>query len=553
CVGSSPAAGLSTLRNRASGKADHLEPHVYDEDGDEEDAVDVEPSAHFKADQALTDLKEQAEKLVKKPDPKLTALIDELVPLIKKKANPVIFCRYLATAEYVGKALAKKFNKATVEVVTGQLTPDARRACVDDMADKPTPRILVATDCLSEGINLQMLFDTVIHYDLSWNPTRHQQREGRVDRFGQHAKLVRSMMMFSPDSAIDGAVLEVILRKAAEIRKATGVNVPLPDERGPVTDALMSSMMIRQKSDHQYNFELRTHDGKDIMETHWRDVADKEKKSQTYFAQSAMKPQEVIPEWDKAKALLGSLEDVYTFVNRTMGHFGAALEPKKSTFLAHIDALDLPLKERLSQRELSGSISLATAEPAAEGSLLLSRTHPLTATLAEALVEASLDPESMTALGLGRTGAWKTPAVKSLTRIVLLRIRYKLKRSAGNGPQLLLAEEAALVAFDGNGMVGDDAEARKLLNTEACADLADPARIRFISEAKKDLPKLLDGPIREFVQKRADVLTQDHGRLAKTVKSADQKRKETAIIPTTVEAVQPPDVIGLFVLVPGEV
>ena len=48
-------------------------------------------------------------------------------------------------------------------------------------------RILVATDCLSEGINLQSLFDAVVHYDLSWNPTRHQQREGRVDRFGQPA------------------------------------------------------------------------------------------------------------------------------------------------------------------------------------------------------------------------------------------------------------------------------------------------------------------------------------------------------------------------------
>jgi len=69
-------------------------------------------------------------------------------------------------------------------------------------------RLLVATDCLSEGINLQSLFDTVIHYDLSWNPTRHQQREGRVDRFGQPAPVVRSVLLYSPDSAIDGAVLE---------------------------------------------------------------------------------------------------------------------------------------------------------------------------------------------------------------------------------------------------------------------------------------------------------------------------------------------------------
>jgi superfamily II DNA/RNA helicase len=70
-------------------------------------------------------------------------------------------------------------------------------------------RLLVASDCLSEGINLQTLFDTVIHYDLSWNPTRHQHREGRIDRFGQPAPVVRSVLLYSPDSAIDGAVPEL--------------------------------------------------------------------------------------------------------------------------------------------------------------------------------------------------------------------------------------------------------------------------------------------------------------------------------------------------------
>ncbi len=77
------------------------------------------------------------------------------------------------------------------------------------------PRILVATDCLSEGIDLQQQFDTVVHYDLSWNPTRHQQRNGRVDRFGQLSKLVRSILIFyAENNPVDGAVLEVILRKA---------------------------------------------------------------------------------------------------------------------------------------------------------------------------------------------------------------------------------------------------------------------------------------------------------------------------------------------------
>lgn len=158
----------------------------------------------------------------------------------------MVFCRYIATAEHVRDGLRQAFPHLTLAAVTGVLTPDERRDRVAEMGKQAGQRLLVATDCLSEGINLQQFFDTVVHYDLCWNPTRHQQREGRVDRFGQPAPLVRSIMMFSPDSAVDGAVLEVILRKAEDIRRDTGVTVPLPQERGPVTDALLAAMVLRQ-------------------------------------------------------------------------------------------------------------------------------------------------------------------------------------------------------------------------------------------------------------------------------------------------------------------
>jgi hypothetical protein len=75
-----------------------------------------------------------AEELIGKPDPKLIALVDALTPLIKKGVNPVVFCRYLATAEHVRDALRKAFPKLIVEAVTGVLTPDERRARVADMA-----------------------------------------------------------------------------------------------------------------------------------------------------------------------------------------------------------------------------------------------------------------------------------------------------------------------------------------------------------------------------------------------------------------------------------
>jgi superfamily II DNA or RNA helicase len=546
CVGSSPAAALSALRNRMANESDRLEPQIYDEDSDDEDAVDIEPSTIFDGDPALLTLVQRAEGLVPKPDPKLAALIDALRPLIKNGANPVVFCRYLATAEHVRDGLRKAFPKLNIEAVTGVLTPDERRDRVANMAsadeDKEAQRLLVATDCLSEGINLQQLFDTVIHYDLSWNPTRHQQREGRVDRFGQPAELVRSIMMFSPDSAIDGAVLEVILRKAEEIRRATGVTVPLPDERGPVTDALMASMMLRRGGTRQLTLDLRLDDGTRAMEARWRDVAENEKKSRARFAQNAMKPQEVAPEWEKVQTLLGSPKDVKLFIERAMSRFGVPLEPRKSLLLAHIHALDSSLKERLAQRGLTNSVRLATAEPAPSGTALLTRTHPLTATLAEALVEASLDPEALSGLGIGRVGAWPTPAVQQVTRLALLRIRFKLTIHARK-ERLLLAEEAALAAIEGSRIVETGGAARELLNTPAAADLAPSARDRFIAKAKEDLPGLLGGPLADFVKSRAEELMQDHARLRAAAGSASR---------VTVEAVLPPDVIGLFVLMPSE-
>jgi len=546
CVGSSPAAALSALRNRMVSEANRLEPQIYDDDGDDEDAVDLEPGASFAADPALLGLIDLASALKPDSDPKLNALIDALKPLVKQGANPVVFCRYLATADYVRDGLRRAFPKLTIDAVTGVLTPDERRDRVAEMAanesEKGNQRLLVATDCLSEGINLQQIFDSVIHYDLCWNPTRHQQREGRVDRFGQPAATVRSIMMFSPDSAIDGAVLEVILRKAEEIRKVTGVTVPLPDERGPVTDALMAAMMLRRGGTRQLALDLRLDDGTKAMEARWRDAAENEKKSRARFAQNAMKPQEVAPEWEKVRHFLGSPEDARDFVEAAMARFGVPLEARKSLLLAHVHGLDGGLRERLGQHDLKGSVRLALAEPAPSGVTLLTRTHPLTATLAESLVEASLDPETLANLGIGRVGAWPTAAVDKLTRLVLLRIRFKLTVHARK-ERLLLAEEAAVVALQGDKIVAVGEDARGLLHTPATSDLAQSARDRFIGKAREGLPALLHGALAEFAKQRAGDLMQDHARLRAAAGSASR---------VTIETVLPPDVIGLFVLLPSE-
>ena len=377
----------------------------------------------------------------------------------------MVFCRFIATADHVAAGLRKAFPKLRIETVTGALTPEDRRARVDDMAEAEQ-RLLVATDCLSEGINLQHLFDTVIHYDLSWNPTRHQQREGRVDRFGQPAKLVRSVTLFSPDSAIDGAVLDVILRKAEAIRKATGVTVPLPEERGAVTSALMNAVMLRKGRTPQLSLDFGLASAAAAMEMRWRDAEEGERRSRARFAQNTLKPEEVIPEWQRWRELLGSPDQVHRFVDRAMSRLNAPLEPAKAdTARAHLAALPSAVSERLAARGLAGSVRLAFVEPAPAGAEMISRNHPLPATLAEALLEGALDPGSspIPAARAHRGLADRQPS-KTLTTILLLRLRHKLTVHARR-ERLLLAEEAGALAFETNAaeptLVGEAARAAR--------------------------------------------------------------------------------------------
>jgi superfamily II DNA or RNA helicase len=543
CVGSSPAAAASALRNRLAADPERLEEQIFDDDADEANAVDVEPAPGLDEKVSLAELVAQAEQLAKKPDPKLDALTKALKPLIANGANPVVFCRFIATADHVAEGLRKVFPKIRVATVTGERTPEERRARVEAMGDAEQ-RLLVATDCLSEGINLQSLFDTVMHYDLSWNPTRHQQREGRVDRFGQSKPLVRSVLLFSPDSAIDGAVLDVILRKAEAIRKATGVTVPLPDERGAVTGALMNAVMLRKGRTQQLALDFGLAEDAKIIEMQWRNAEEGQRRSRARFAQNALKPEEVAPEWQRWRELLGTPDQVRRFVERAMSRLDAPLESEKAgTARAHLSALPLTVSERLGSRGLEGTVRLAFEEPPPTGTEMVCRSHPLTATLAEGLLEGALDPSSSPVPALGRAGVWPTTAVKAITTVALLRLRYKLT-THGRRDQFLLAEEAGVLAFEGVSpkpiLAGEPA--RALLEHPASGDLMDVARQRLVSQGRERIAAALEGSVATYACERAEALAEDHARVRAAAAGSAR---------VTVEPIVPPDVIGLYVLIPA--
>src|SRR5207237_4619480 len=136
--------------------------------------------------------------------------------------HPIVYCRFIPTAQYVAEELNRRlvghWKDFRAVAVTGASGGDEeRRALIADLIEaepKTQHRVLVATDCLSEGINLQDHFDAVLHYDLPWNPNRLEQREGRVDRYGQPCPEVKAVLLCRPDTVIDGLVRNVLIRKA---------------------------------------------------------------------------------------------------------------------------------------------------------------------------------------------------------------------------------------------------------------------------------------------------------------------------------------------------
>ena len=129
----------------------------------------------------------------------------------------------------------------------------------------------------------------------------------------------------------------------------------------------------------------------------------------------------------------------------------------------------------------------------------------------------------------------------SVTTLALLRLRFKLTVH-GRREKLLLVEEANALSLGPDGKVtATGEEARALLEAPASHDLAPVARERLLGDALRRVTAQA-AAIAEFAQARAETLARDHARVRATGVNVPR---------VSVEAVLPPDIVGLFVLVPA--
>jgi superfamily II DNA or RNA helicase len=461
-ISSSPAAAAATLRSRSATAGAETDKEVDEEgrravlDLDDESAegLDVVPGAgeDEKDDSSerrrLRDLAREADDLAGAGDAKLTRAAEIIVSLVAEGSLPIVFCRFINTAEYVAEALRKKLPKdVIVEAVTGLLPAEERENRVEGLGKHPK-RVLVCTDCLSEGINLQHLFDTVIHYDLAWNPTRHEQREGRVDRYGQERKTVRALTYFGKDNPVDGIVLEVLIRKYESIRDQLGIAVPVPMETAVVEELLREGLIMREaRAGAQLGLKFDK-PKYDAFEVEWKAAADREKKSRAIFAQHPIQKSiddDIARELTEVQRAIGGEADVQRFTLDALKSLRAIVSAK-APYEINVGECGAGLRDAMGQ---DGKFRAIFRGYAPEGTVLLTRTHPIVEGLAAHVLESALD--RAVDAPARRAGVIYTREVAKRTTLLLVRLRFHLLvKDRNDQERRLLAEDLTLAAFAGS-------------------------------------------------------------------------------------------------------
>lgn len=215
---SSVAAGLATARKLLEGRQpDHFDDEAGPGNGGQHDLWSV-------IDEERLHLQTIIDSLGERPsDPKLDAVLYFLLERGWLELGGIVFSQFYDTARWIGERLTHRLLGETVAVYAGAgksgLFVDGewksiQRDHIKKAVRERRIRLVVATDAACEGLNLQTL-GTLINIDLPWNPSRLEQRIGRIKRFGQRRERV-DMLNLVYHGTVDETVYETLSERMRE-------------------------------------------------------------------------------------------------------------------------------------------------------------------------------------------------------------------------------------------------------------------------------------------------------------------------------------------------
>lgn len=543
---SSPAAGREMLRKREEKIMDDSQIEEFQERrnpvlDNEEAVIDESPSGLInnidlkkEERQELEDLRQQITQLEGlEKDKKVDQTLKIIKEWLKEEYQPIIFCKYIATAKYVGKILKEQLpRKVDVQVITSELADEQRKEKIESMeADN---KVLVATECLSEGINLQDHFTAVLHYDLPWNPNRIEQRDGRIDRFGQTADKVKSYLLWGQDNPIDETVLKVLIRKVRDIQKAIGVSIPLGEDSESIMDEVLKGVLLEEE---EKSTQLELFAEQEVTNELER-AKEKAQNLRSIFAHESLKPEKIEQDLKAVDEAIGDVSSVENFVRVSVIHLGATIEKDKKGYVLYTLNLPPHLKSHFNNRD---KVYISFESPTPQGYRYIGRNHKFVEQLCQFMIALAFDghPDYQ---NVARVSEIQTGSVERKTTIIMFRVRNVIQEVRSS--KEVISEEMYLWGYRGS---GDNFEPVSYTDAKKLLQEAQSTANLSIERQKQDLERELDqfnnlqDKFHEIASERAENLVEAHMRFKQLV-GGRQFEKATPVLP--------PDIMGIYILVP---
>lgn len=162
----------------------------------------------------------------------------------------VIFTERIETMKYLAEHLRQDlgFKENVIQEISGGMSDAEQQRIVEEFGRTESPiRVLVASDVASEGLNLHYLSHRLIHFDIPWSLMVFQQRNGRIDRYGQKKRPdIRYMLIESNNKRVKGdmRIIEILITKEEQALKNIGDpslllgKFSIEDEERVVVDAI---------------------------------------------------------------------------------------------------------------------------------------------------------------------------------------------------------------------------------------------------------------------------------------------------------------------------
>ena len=216
---SSPAALDQTIQERLSRLDDLVRRKA------------VDPARAEQERSALERLRELNAVTLRQPTAKYEALVTHLRKIGVGPGSPtrvVVFAERVKTLEWLRGMLPQDLDlpAEAVEMMHGAMADDEQQRIVEQFKQAQAPvRVLVAGDVVSEGVNLHPLCHELVHFDIPWSLIRIEQRNGRIDRYGQKQPPRITALLLDPGTERFGGdvrILAKLIEKENEAHQALG-------------------------------------------------------------------------------------------------------------------------------------------------------------------------------------------------------------------------------------------------------------------------------------------------------------------------------------------